>query len=383
MNANKYDSHPSRGRHLPLYCADATASDSAFSPMSRLLTCTHAQPSVSVVVPVYNGAGFLDRCLTSLRLSDTDDFECIVVDDGSTDSSAAVAARHGATVLPLDSRGGPAHARNRGADLARGEVLLFLDADVCPHPDTVRRMSDHLASNPQAQAVMGSYDDAPADPHFVAQYKNLLHHFVHQQSRTDAWTFWAGCGAVRRSAFQQIGGFDESYARPCIEDIELGMRMHARGWRLDLNPTIQVTHLKRWTVANLLRTDIRDRAIPWLLLMLRRRSMPADLNVTLRHRISVAITNLTLLALLVSLVAPPLRGAVATASLGTMFALVGLNADFYTFLRRKRGLWFTVRALPLHWLYYLYCGLAVVVALAQYAIQEKLGGKPTADLGRF
>lgn len=338
--------------------------------MPRLLKCSLASPRVSVVVPVFNGEEFLDRCLTSLRSSDTDEFECIVVDDGSTDSSAAVAARHGATVLPLDMRGGPARARNRGVEIARGKVIVFLDADVCPHPDTVRLLWEHLDSNPQAQAVMGSYDDTPADPHFVSQYKNLLHHFVHQHSRTDAWTFWAGCGAVRRTAFLEIGGFNESYARPCIEDIELGARMHARGWRLDLDPAIQVTHLKRWTVANLIRTDIRDRAIPWLLLMLRQRSMPADLNVTVRHRISVAVTNLAFLALLLGLLVPALRGAVAFGALSTMMALIGLNASFYRFLWRKRGLWFTVRALPLHWLYYLYCGVAVVVALAQYAMQE-------------
>jgi len=342
--------------------------------MTRLLTCSDAIPRLSVIVPVYNGTAFLERCLSSLRLSDTEAFECIVVDDGSTDDSAAVARRHGATVLVLDVRGGPARARNRGAALARGDVLVFLDADVCAHPDTLRRMLTHLDEHPEVQAVMGSYDDTPADPGFVSQYKNLLHHFVHQHSRTDAWTFWAGCGAVRRASFLEIGGFDESYARPCIEDIELGARMHARGWHLDLNPEIQVTHLKRWTIRSLIRTDVRDRAIPWLLLMLRERTMPADLNVTLRHRASVVLVALAALGCALSVVVASVRSFAPGFLLAAALALVLMNSDLYRFFARKRGLWFTVRAVPLHWLYYFYCGVSVAAALVLHTLA---GAKPS------
>ncbi len=329
---------------------------------------------LSVIVPVYNDARSLAGCLESLARSEFRDYECIVVDDGSTEDIARVAAQHRATLVTLDDRGGPARARNRGAEQAQGDILMFLDADVCVHPDTLSRVYAHLRDHPVADAVMGSYDDRPADPGFISQYKNLFHHYVHQNSRTEAWTFWAGCGAMRRRAFEAMHGFDESYRRPCIEDIELGLRTRAAGHRIDLNPLIQATHLKRWTLWNLLRTDLLDRGIPWLLLMLRARTMPPDLNVTRAHRLSVALVIVMLLLFVNAGVERLIgirffagtAGAKATPLVLLVLASVVLlvNFDLYRFFARKRGLWFAARAIPLHWLYYAYCGLAVGVAFS-------------------
>ncbi len=321
---------------------------------------------LSVIIPVYNGARFLDRCLESLGQSRFRDYECIVVDDHSSDGSRAVATRHGATVLALDQNGGPGRARNRGAERARGDLLLFLDADVCVHPETLAQVDAYFRDHAEVDAVMGSYDDTPADPGFVSQYKNLLHHFVHHTSRTRAWTFWAGCGAVRRQVFHEAGGFDETYTRPCIEDIELGFRLCRAGHRIDLDPTIQVTHLKRWTLWSLLRSDLFDRGIPWFRLILRDRTMPADLNVTRAQRASVALVFALLVLCAASLAQPYVLARLALSPFqllllasGAAGALVYLNLDVYRFFARKRGVLFATETVPLHWLYYAYCGVAV------------------------
>jgi GT2 family glycosyltransferase len=84
--------------------------------------------------------------------------------------------------------------------------------------------------------VFDSYDDETGEKNFISQYKNLFHHFVHQQSNTEAVTFWAGCGAIRQEIFDKVGGFDTArYARPSIEDIELGYWMRRMGYRLMLD----------------------------------------------------------------------------------------------------------------------------------------------------
>jgi hypothetical protein len=258
--------------------------------------------------------------------------------------------------------------------MARGEVLVFIDADVRLHPDALGRMAAHLRRHPSAAALIGSYDDAPAEPHFVSQFKNLFHHYVHQSSRREAWTFWTGCGAVRRQEFLAAGGFDESYARPSIEDIDLGFRLRARGLRIDLDPEVQVTHLKRWTLAGLVRTDVCDRGVPWLLLMLRHRTMPADLNLRRAHRASVALAWAALLLVAAALGGPAgWRAAAGTLAALCAAALVLLNLDLYRFFVRKRGLAFALRALPLHWLYYAYCGLAVAIALPLHLWHKAAG----------
>ena len=245
--------------------------------------------TVSVVIPVYNAGRYLERCLRAISRSTIRPLECLVIDDGSTDDSPAVADAHGARVLFTGGRTGPAHARNLGAEQARGSLLFFLDADVCVHPDAIARVLDDFAADPTIDGVVGSYDDAPGAQNYMSQFRNLMHTFVHQHANRAASTFWSGCGAVRREVLLAHGGFDESYERPAIEDIELGTRMVRAGHRIVLDPGVQATHLKRWTFWSVLKTDVRDRGIPWTELILRERSMPNDLNLKTSQRVSVAL----------------------------------------------------------------------------------------------
>ena len=227
-----------------------------------------SRPAVSVVVPVRDDADRLRRCLAALAASDFDDFDVTVVDDGSRDdSSAAVARAAGATVLRNGRSVGPAAARNAGARAATGRVVFFVDADCLARPDAVRRVARDLAPGEPHDAVFGSYGPDPEHPALVSRWKNLAHRHVHQVAPPEASTFWSGCGAVRRDVFLRFGGFDETYGRPCIEDIELGMRMRAAGRRILLDRELQVDHLKRWRLGNLVRTDVLDRGLPWTKLL--------------------------------------------------------------------------------------------------------------------
>lgn len=246
-------------------------------------------PFISVVIPVYNSAGYLAACLEHLAQSTFTDFECIVVDDGSTDGSAWVARRHGARVISTAGRRGPAHARNVGARAASGGILFFIDADVCVHPDTVARLLEDFDGDPALAAVIGSYDDAPGSGDFLSQYRNLMHCYVHQTGRRRASTFWSGCGAIRRPVFLAHGGFNESYRRPAIEDIELGYRLISAGEQILLDRNLLAKHLKRWSLWSTVKTDVICRGIPWTELILRDRKLPNDLNVQLSQRLSVAL----------------------------------------------------------------------------------------------
>jgi len=246
-------------------------------------------PTISVIIPAYNSSAFLRSSLEHLARSTVAPLECIVADDGSTDDTAKVARELGAKVVSAGRRSGPSRARNLGAKEARGEILFFLDADVCVHPDTLARIQASFEEDPELDALIGSYDDSPQSKDFLSQYKNLMHCFVHQNSRTRACTFWSGCGAVRRTVFLEHTGFDESYSRPAIEDIELGYRMFMGGRKAILDKDLQVKHLKKWTFWNLVKTDVLDRGIPWTELILRDRHMPNDLNLELSQRVSVAM----------------------------------------------------------------------------------------------
>jgi glycosyltransferase involved in cell wall biosynthesis len=312
-------------------------------------------PAISVIVPVYNGAAVLERCLAALAASQGPSWECIVADDGSDDRSAEIARVRGARVIQVGrSPLGPAAARNAAARLARAPLLCFLDADVAVHPNTLAAFVELFEHEPDLAAAFGSYDARPAEPGLVSQYRNLLHHFVHQHGREQAVTFWAGCGAIRREVFETLGGFDPLWRRPSVEDIELGYRLVAAGQRIRLARQIQVTHLKRWTFWGMVRTDIFDRALPWTALIVRAGQLPNDLNVGWSSRLSA----LSVYALAGLLGLGWRRRPAWLAALVPLGALLAFNRDFYAFLWQQRGPWFLIRALPLHWLYYAYSSLA-------------------------
>ncbi len=257
----------------------------------RAMSHIQSVPVVSVIIPVYNARDVLERCLEALFTSTYRDFECIVVDDGATDNSLELARKFPTRIVsvPLGPLG-PAHARNLGAAAACGSILFFVDADVALHPGALAAAVATYEREPNVVAVFGSYDDNPESMDFVSQYKNLLHHFIHQQAHEEGGTFWSGCGSIRRDIFADLGGFDDRlYHRPSIEDIELGYRLRAAGHRILLNKEMQATHLKRWTLRRMVESDLFDRAIPWALLGLRSRNLPNDLNLHYTQRLSAAL----------------------------------------------------------------------------------------------
>lgn len=146
---------------------------------------------ISVIIPVYNGGEGFHRCLESLATLDPCPLEIIVVVDGGTDESGKVAEDFGATVIRQPVNCGPATARNIGAKIAKGDILLFLDADVAVYSDILAKISQVWQNNPNLEALIGSYDENPGEANFLSQYKNLFHHYTHQQASEEASTF--GC----------------------------------------------------------------------------------------------------------------------------------------------------------------------------------------------
>ena len=316
----------------------------------------YKSPLISIITPVYNGGYPFVCCLLAMTRSQFTDWELIVVDDGSTDESAAIAHKFGAKVIQTSGREGPGAARNQGAKVATGEYLCFIDADCEVCDDAIALLARKLQSHPEIDALFGSYDDAPKATNFVAQYKNLMHHYVHQQGSEDASTFWSGFGVVKRELFLNLGGFDiERYPRPSIEDIELGYRLKQAGAKIHLAKELQVKHHKAWQLVGLIKTDVFDRGIPWTQLLLDNKSyMVNDLNLQTSSRVSVVATYGLVFCLLASVF--NLGAIILGAILGVL--LLYLNWDVYRLFYHKRGLLFALKVIPLHWLYYFYGGLS-------------------------
>lgn len=324
-------------------------------------------PLISVITPVYNGGYAFVCCLLAMTRSQFDDWELIVVDDGSTDWSNAIAQKLGAKVLQTSGRRGPGYARNLGAKAATGEYLCFIDADCEIVDDAISKLARTLKNRPEIDVLFGSYDDAPQATNFMAQYKNLMHHYVHQQGSEDASTFWAGFGVVKRTLFLDVGGFDVGrYPRPSIEDIELGYRLKQAGAKIILAKDLQVKHHKAWKLFGLIKTDVVDRGIPWTKLLLSDKSnFVNDLNLQTSSRVSVIATYSLILCLLVSI----FHWVALIPGLLLMTLLFYLNWDVYRFFYHKRGLVFALKVIPVHWLYYFYGGFSFVLGTLAHWIR--------------
>jgi hypothetical protein len=292
--------------------------------------------SLSVVVPATDAPATLDECLRAIEAAVDSPPELIVVD------------------TPREI--GPAAARNAGARCSSGDVIVFVDSDVAVHPDAFARIKAAFASDPTLTALFGSYDDDPRAGGVVSDFRNLLHHHVHQTAAGPATTFWAGLGAVRRAAFEASGGFDErNFPQPSIEDIDLGMRIVDQGGRIVLDPLLQGKHLKRWTLVGMIDTDFAARGVPWVTLLLRRGSSSTALNLGWRHR-TTAVASLALVTALARRRLPQ--------SAALLVLIITLNQSFYRLLLRQRGAALVAAGLPLHIVHHL-VGLAALPAGAR------------------
>jgi hypothetical protein len=327
------------------------------------------RPVVSVVIPVFNGGDDLEQCLAAVFASDFAGLECIVVDDASTDGRTAQIARHyGARLLEMDRQRGPAIARNRGAETARGEVLFFTDADVILHPDAISRAIEILGSDARLAAVFGSYDASPKHPSFVSRYRNLYHHWNHQLGEENASTFWTGCGAVRRKIFLELGGFSSDYERPSIEDIELGYRMRSAGYRIRLAKDMLASHLKHWTFMGMVRTDIFQRGVPWVVLLRRFPDSPADLNLKLGARLATLLAVIFLCSMIAVIAGVAAAGLSPWWFLIPLLCVAGISwiqRGFLRLLWNLHGPASALAAIPLQVIFFVCCAIAVPLGLLE------------------
>jgi GT2 family glycosyltransferase len=293
---------------------------------------------LTAIVPATNSPPTLPLCVAAIREADEPPEELVVVADPPWAS--------------------PAAARNEGGRVATGDVLVFVDSDVRVHADAFSRIRRKFEADPTLTAVFGSYDDNPPPGGTVSTFRNLLHHHVHQQSPGPAATFWAGLGAIRRRAFLEIGGFDERRFRTAsVEDIELGMRLAAAKQRIELDPNIQGTHFKQWTLRDMLYTDVFRRGVPWVALLLASQSPSTTLNLGWRHRLSAASSVAAVGAL---------AGRRVKLAGAALCALVALNARYYGLLLRRLGPARAAVGVALHVLHHLSGVAAVPLGVLQH-----------------
>jgi len=338
-----------------------------------------AVPEVSVIIPAHNAGSLLPSCLESVFSSEGVAFEVILVNDASTDDTERIAREFSCRVISLKNNIMSANCRNLGAEHARGEILVFFDADQLMESGTLRAYVDRLKEYPEVDAIVGSLAPDTPMPGFFSKLKNFQHHFTHQTAEREGATLDSGRLAMRRRAFEEIGGFEPAFSHASIEDIALGYRMLRQGRRIRFEPTIQVTHLKSYTLGEMIRSDIFHRAIPWTGLMLRERVFRNDLNTRSSNVGSVILAWLIPPALIAGLIGWASGWWMAGAAIVLIWFL---NRSFLSGCRHQFGWWFATRAALFLPLMYFYHGVGLVAGVFAYLLGASVAREtkaPDAD----
>lgn len=275
-------------------------------------------PAISVVVPAHNAAKTLGACLAGLERQTVPrhEYELIVVDDGSTDATREVAGQF-AVRLVCQPKRGPAAARNLGARGARGDLLLFTDADCVPAPDWIAKMQSPFA-DPAVAGAKGVYRSRQGS--LVARFVQLEYEDKYDRMRGENYIDFVDSysAAYRRSIFLENGGFDTTFPSASVEDQEFSFRLARRGYKMVLVPDAAVEHLGHAdTLLKYLRKKFRIGY--WKVLVGRRfpEKLVQDSHTPTVLRVQVALAAAGVVALL----GGPLRPALwrAGGAVGVLF----------------------------------------------------------------
>jgi O-antigen biosynthesis protein len=204
-------------------------------------------PRVTVVLCSYNGERYIGETLSAIQALDYGNYEVIVVDDGSTDATAAIASRYPVRLIRTKNLG-LSSARNTGAKAATGDIVAYIDDDAYPDPDWLKHLARVFLCNPDYAGVGGPNIPPPGDS-LVAQCVahapgGPLHVLLSDREAEHI----PGCNmAFRRTHLLAIGGFDLQF-RAAGDDVDVCWRIQEQGWKLGFSPAATVFHHRRGTL---------------------------------------------------------------------------------------------------------------------------------------
>jgi glycosyltransferase involved in cell wall biosynthesis len=319
---------------------------------------------VSVIAPAYNNPEEVDLFLQSIAQRLSGDFEVIVVDDGSRDMRLGdVCAKYAFTrYLRLPENRGAPTARNAGAQLARGEVLLFLDSDMIVQAD-LSTITSRLFADSTILAAVGAFDPKPANPSYFRNFWGLVKAFSLPRESYSS-TFYPAVGAIRKAVFDEVGGFNKNIKGASIEDFEFSIRFSARGWQVRYAPELLVSVHYKGMVTSLRQSF--DRSTKWSLLFRERRQF--DNHTTTGWQALGAICGAAVVTF-----APLLfldrRVAILVGVLGIGY--FAANGPFFRYVSRVAGPAFLPAAVVFHLLLSVTVTLGAVRALLYAPLSEK------------
>lgn len=290
---------------------------------------------ISIIIPTYNDNNALKDCLQAIADSDTQPAEVIVVDDASTPPARAIVESCGYRYVRLDTNSGQATARNIGAEIASGELLLFIDSDVVIRRDTLQKI-ECAYHNRDIAVYQGLASTTPVNKGFGPKLMALKWYYMLQNTREASYVH-SHIFSIRKSVFAEIGGFDGRFRPPGGgEEFELGHRLRKKHI-IHTDPDLLVEHNFPGVLA---RTKaLFHRTYVWASLFAQSGKFEKT-NASLGE----AMAGVSSVGAILSLLLSPLHSSFLPAAIGFFFCHAIINRGFYRFIARETGTLFMLRA---------------------------------------
>jgi glycosyltransferase involved in cell wall biosynthesis len=307
-----------------------------------------ASPHISVIIAAQNATRFLEHVFSSLMESTFVDIEVVVVDDCSSDDTAHYAREAGARVVQLSAPIGAAAARNRGAEAATAPLLFFTDHDCCFLPNTLARVAAFYQTADDETVLGGTYTLEPFDSEaFASRFQSVHVHYSETRKKVPDYIA-SHCLGMRRERFLREGGFPEHLSRVlpngCCQDVLFSHLLRQRGYRLVMDPALQVRHIFYFTAKRSLHNAFwKSRS--WTRVALGEKSLHRDSGSASSEMKASALCLAGAVAAVGT--APFVPEAMIAAPLLTA-ASVCANWRLYSFVMKNQGLRFTSRAVLLY-----------------------------------
>jgi len=228
---------------------------------------------ISVIIPNRNKADTIGMCIESVLQSDYDNFEVVVVDDGSEDRSVEIIKKYPCKLIALRNHYGTSRARNEGALNSTGEILFFTDSDCLLEKDTLKRVNESFERHGSGCIISGTYTLLPYDKDFFSTFQSITVYYAETKKDFPDYAP-AHAMVIASEAFKKSGGFPESFL-PIIEDVEFSHRMRRRGSTIVSDANIQVRHIFNFSFTKSLKNAFR-KSLYWSIYSLYNRDIHSD-----------------------------------------------------------------------------------------------------------
>ena len=208
---------------------------------------------ISIIVPTYNSSLTLKECLEAVFNSNFKNFEVIVISDNSTDNSVGIAKQYQCKIIELSENKGPAFARNEGAKISEGDILLFVDSDVIIKENALNYLSEKFLQN-EIDAIQGIYSHEPTYKSIITQYQMSYNcYYIWPENKKYASTLSTCCLAIRKKIFLNLKGFNVNFKRPSAEDEEFGYFLIDKGYKILILRELNVEHRVNYNLKHFIK----------------------------------------------------------------------------------------------------------------------------------